>query len=77
MPMRFVMAVFADLRRVRSRTNHDWRLLQAVPAKPGLVGQVITGKYPHLATVVAGTAAVSNVVPSAAAGSARVTERTA
>ncbi len=48
------------------------RVLQAVPSKPGLLGQVITGKYPHLAAAVAGKAAVSNVVPSAARGAAVV-----
>lgn len=44
------------------------RVLQAVPTKPGLLGQDITGRYPHLAAAVAGRAAVSNVVPSAARG---------
>lgn len=48
--------------------DHHGRVLQAVPAKPGLVGQVITGRYPHLAAAVAGRAAVSNVVLSAARG---------
>jgi len=44
------------------------RVLQVQPAKPALLGQVITGKYAHLASAVAGRAAVSNVVPSAARG---------
>jgi diguanylate cyclase (GGDEF)-like protein len=45
--------------------DHQGRVLQAAPSKPGLVGQVITGKYPHLAAAVAGRAGVSNVVRSA------------
>jgi diguanylate cyclase (GGDEF)-like protein len=48
------------------------RVIQAAPSKPGLLGQVITGKYPHLATAVHGSAAVSNVVLSAARGLAVV-----
>jgi diguanylate cyclase (GGDEF)-like protein len=48
--------------------DRDGRLLQVLPAKPALLGQIITGKYRHLATAVAGSAAVSNVVPSAARG---------
>jgi diguanylate cyclase (GGDEF)-like protein len=44
------------------------RVLQTLPAKPALLGKVITGKYAHLATAVAGRTAVSNVVPSAARG---------
>ncbi len=48
--------------------DRDGRVLQAAPSKPGLVGQVITGSYAHLAAAVAGRAAVSNVVPSAARG---------
>jgi diguanylate cyclase (GGDEF)-like protein len=48
--------------------DHDGRVLQAIPAKPGLVGRIITGPYPHLASAVAGKDAVSNVVPSAAHG---------
>lgn len=48
--------------------DHDGRVLQAVPAKPGLVGEVISARYPHLAAAVAGRAAVSNVVRSAARG---------
>jgi diguanylate cyclase (GGDEF)-like protein len=46
--------------------DHAGRVVRAAPDKPGLVGQVVTGIYPHLATAVAGTAAVSNVVPSEA-----------
>jgi hypothetical protein len=42
------------------------RLLQVVPADPKLVGVKISSRYAHLASAVAGTAAVSNVVPSAA-----------
>jgi hypothetical protein len=52
--------------------DRDGRVLRAVPSKPGLVGQVITGKYPHLAAAVNGRAAVPNVVPSAARGVAVV-----
>jgi diguanylate cyclase (GGDEF)-like protein len=52
--------------------DRDGRVLQAAPTKPGLLGRVITGKYPHLAAAVAGTAAVSNVVLSAARGAAVV-----
>jgi diguanylate cyclase (GGDEF)-like protein len=48
--------------------DRDGRVLQVLPAKPALLGKVITGKYPHLAAAVAGRAAVSNVVPSAALG---------
>ena len=44
------------------------RVLEVLPAKPALLGQVITGKYAHLAVAVAGRTAVSNVVPSAARG---------
>ncbi len=44
------------------------RVLQVLPAKPALIGQVITGRYAHLAAAVAGHTAVSNVVPSAARG---------
>ena len=43
-------------------------VLQVLPAKPALLGTVITGKYPHLAAAVHGRAAISNVVPSAARG---------
>jgi diguanylate cyclase (GGDEF)-like protein len=43
-------------------------VLQVLPAKPALLGQVITGKYAHLAAAVAGRTAVSNVVLSAARG---------
>jgi diguanylate cyclase (GGDEF)-like protein len=46
--------------------DREGRVLSAAPSKPGLVGQVITGKYPHLAAAVDGRAAVSNVVLSAA-----------
>ncbi len=46
--------------------DRQGRVLQAAPSKPGLLGEVITGKYPHLAAAVAGRAAVSNVVLSAA-----------
>ena len=48
--------------------DRDGRVLQVLPAKPALLGQIITGKYRHLASAVAGSAAVSNVVPSAARG---------
>jgi len=48
--------------------DDDGRVLQAVPSKPGLVGTVISGRYPHLAAAVAGRVAVSNVVRSAAHG---------
>lgn len=50
--------------------DHEGRVLQVLPAKPALIGQDIagSGKYPHLASAVAGHAAVSNVVPSAARG---------
>ena len=48
--------------------DHTGRVLQVLPAKPALLGQVITGKYAHLAAAVAGRTAVSNVVPSAARG---------
>ncbi len=48
--------------------DRDGRVLQVLPAKPALLGQVITGKYRHLAAAVAGRPAVSNVVPSAARG---------
>lgn len=44
-------------------------VLQVLPAKPALLGQVITGRYAHLAAAVAGRTAVSNVVPSASRGS--------
>ena len=52
--------------------DRQGRVLRAVPSKPGLVGQIITGTYPHLAAAVDGRAAVSNVVPSAARGVAVV-----
>jgi len=42
------------------------RLLQVLPADPALIGVAIGGKYAHLASAVAGRAAVSDVVPSAA-----------
>jgi len=42
------------------------RLLEIVPSKPALLGHVLTRKYAHLAAAVAGHAAVSNVVASAA-----------
>jgi diguanylate cyclase (GGDEF)-like protein len=45
--------------------DHQGRVLQAASSKPGLVGQVIMGEYPHLAAAVAGRAGVSNVVLSA------------
>jgi diguanylate cyclase (GGDEF)-like protein len=48
--------------------DRSGQLLQVLPAKPALLGQVMTGKYPHLAAAVAGRTAVSNVVPSAARG---------
>ncbi len=44
------------------------QVLQAVPSRPGLVGHVITGRYPQLAAALAGRAAVSNVGPEAALG---------
>ncbi|MBV9474399.1 MAG: hypothetical protein JO206_15650, partial [Solirubrobacterales bacterium] len=40
------------------------RLLAVVPAKPSLLGHVMTGKYAHLAAAVAGHTAVSDVVAS-------------
>jgi diguanylate cyclase (GGDEF)-like protein len=46
--------------------DHHGRALQSVPANAGLVGRVITGAYPNLATAVAGTAAVSSVIRPAA-----------
>lgn len=48
--------------------DRNGRVLQILPAKPALLGKVVTGKYHHLAAAVAGRAAVSNVVPSAALG---------
>ena len=44
------------------------QVLQVLPAKPQLLGAVITGKYAHLRAAAAGHAAVSDVVPSAARG---------
>jgi diguanylate cyclase (GGDEF)-like protein len=44
------------------------QVLQVLPAKPQLLGAVITGTYAHLRAAAAGHAAVSNVVPSAARG---------
>jgi diguanylate cyclase (GGDEF)-like protein len=44
------------------------QVLQVLPAKPQLLGAVITGKYAHLRAAAAGRAAVSDVVPSAARG---------
>ena len=44
------------------------QVLQVSPAKPQLLGAVITGKYAHLRAAAGGHAAVSNVVPSAAGG---------
>lgn len=44
------------------------RVLQAAPATPGLLGRVITDRYPHLVAAAAGRDAVSNVVLSAARG---------
>ena len=51
-----------------ARLERDGRVLQVLPAKPALLGQIITGKYQHLAATVAGRGTVSNVVPSAARG---------
>ncbi len=48
--------------------DHAGRVLQVLPAKPALLGQVITDRYAHLAAAEAGRTAVSNVVPSAARG---------
>jgi diguanylate cyclase (GGDEF)-like protein len=42
------------------------RLRQVVPAKPSLIGVDLAPRYSHLRAAVAGHAAVSNVVPSAA-----------
>jgi diguanylate cyclase (GGDEF)-like protein/PAS domain S-box-containing protein len=44
------------------------RLLQVAPAKPELLGTLIGPNYAHLRSALAGVPAVSNVVPSAAAG---------
>lgn len=46
--------------------DHNGRLLAVVPAKPELLGRVMTHKYAHLRAAVAGHEAVSNVVLSAA-----------
>jgi diguanylate cyclase (GGDEF)-like protein len=52
--------------------DREGRVLRAVPSKPGLFGEVLTGKYPHLVAAVNGSDAVSNVVLSAARGVAVV-----
>ncbi|MEO7803981.1 MAG: sensor histidine kinase [Actinomycetota bacterium] len=44
------------------------RLLQVYPSKPEIIGSKIAPKYKHLSAAVAGTPAVSIVVPSAAKG---------
>jgi diguanylate cyclase (GGDEF)-like protein len=44
------------------------RLVQVYPSKPELIGQSLAGRYPHLATALAGDVSVSNVAPSAAEG---------
>lgn len=46
--------------------DQDGRVLQVYPAKPALIGTPISTKYEHLRLAVAGTPAISNVVPSAA-----------
>lgn len=46
--------------------DQDGRVLQVYPAKPALIGTVISARYEHLRQAVAGTPAISNVVPSAA-----------
>ncbi|MEO7664226.1 MAG: diguanylate cyclase [Candidatus Limnocylindrales bacterium] len=46
--------------------DKDGRVLQVYPAKPALIGTVLTAKYAHLRQAVAGSPAISNVVPSAA-----------
>ncbi len=44
------------------------RLLQIFPAKPDLIGQPIGARYDHLRSAMAGTPAVSEVVPAVADG---------
>jgi diguanylate cyclase (GGDEF)-like protein len=44
------------------------RVLDIVPAKPGLIGRSIAARYAHLAAAERGSVAVSNVVASAARG---------
>lgn len=46
--------------------DQDGRVLHVYPARPELIGTVISAKYEHLRQAVAGTPAISNVVPSAA-----------
>lgn len=46
--------------------DKDGRVLQVYPAKPALIGTLISDKYAHLREAVAGHPAISNVVPSAA-----------
>ena len=66
----------ADLERVSNLFGYEaavvldrgGRLMQIFPAKPSLIGQTLTEKYPHLAAAAAGSTAVSKVVPSAAKG---------
>lgn len=48
--------------------DEDGRRLQVHPAKPSLLGTVISPRYEHLSQAVGGTPAISNVVPSAAVG---------
>ena len=52
--------------------DSEGRVLNIVPAKPELIGQRLDGKYEHLRSAVRGSAAVSNVVPSAARAEAIV-----
>ena len=44
----------------------EGRVLQVYPAKPEVIGTTISAKYEHLRKAANGTAAISNVVPSAA-----------
>lgn len=57
--MRFKAAVLLD---------DQGRLLQIYPAKPEMLGKVMTGTYEHLRRALAGETAISDVVPSAAVG---------
>jgi diguanylate cyclase (GGDEF)-like protein len=48
--------------------DRDGGALQVWPARPDLIGTDLAGQYAHLRAAVAGSVAVSNVVPSAARG---------